>query len=383
MTELCQQFEISRRTGYKWVGRFFEHGVAGLQDLSRAPKKHPNATSKRVVELLVRAKKQHPSWGPRKLLARLARQYPDEDLPAISTAGDILRRRGLVKSRRKRVRVPPYEYPFGDVQSPNDSWSADFKGWFRTGDGSRGDPLTVTDNDSRYLLMVRGLRETGGAHVAPWFDRLFREYGLPDVIRTDNGPPFASKGLGGLSKLSVWWIKLGIVPERIKPGKPQQNGRHERMHETLQAGTAAPPRDTLRAQQHAFNEFQHEFNFERPHEAIGDRPPAEMYESSARLYDGKTPALEYDDDLTVRSVRSKGEIKWRGNLLYVSEALAGESVALEQMTDRYWMLQLGPLDIGLLDDAEPTIRRLDDPRAIAVLVKLQERPVHSTLKEVH
>ena len=242
VAELCRRFGISRKTGYKLIGRYEAYGEGGLLDLSRAPHYHPNATSTQVVERIVEAKRRRPTWGPKKVVAWLRSIEPDVPWPSPSTASGILDRAGLVRRRKRRRRATSWGEPFAHAQHPNDVWSIDLKGWFRTGDGMRIDPLTAQDAMSRYLLVCDGLDRPTGPEVKRSLERAFREYGLPRVIRTDNGPPFASVGLGSLTPLSAWWVKLGIVPERIEPGHPEQNGRLERLHRTLKAETATPPK---------------------------------------------------------------------------------------------------------------------------------------------
>jgi transposase InsO family protein len=303
-----------------------------------------------VVERLIAAKRGHLRWGPKKLVAWLQAQDPQVHWPAPSTAGDILRRAGLVRRRLGRRRSAPWGHPFATAAAPNDVWAIDLKGWFRTGDGVRCDPLTVADAATRYLLVCQGLRQPRGPEVRRVLERAFREYGLPWAIRTDNGPPFASTGLGGLSRLSVWWVKLGILPERIAPGHPEQNGRLERLHRTLKAETASPPQATWQSQQRAFDAFRRLYNEERPHEALGQRPPATVYGPSSRPYPPRLREPEYGSTMVVRRVRSNGEIKWRGGLLYLSEALRGEPVGLHQHDERYWTVHYGPLQIALMDD---------------------------------
>ncbi len=229
-------------------------------------------------------------------------------------------------------------------------WSIDFKGWFRTADGTRIDPLTVQDAASRYLLVCDGLERPNGPEARRVLDRAFREYGLPRAIRTDNGAPFASVGLGGLSPLSVWWIKLGIIPERIEPGHPEQNGRLERLHRTLKAETATPPQANPRRQRRAFDRFRHCYNDERPHETLGQMPPASLYTPSLRPHPSRVSSPEYGAEATVRRVRNNGQIKWKGGLVYLSESLIGEPVGLVQQDERTWSIRFGPLIIGMLDD---------------------------------
>jgi putative transposase len=233
VSELCRHFGISRPTAYKWIERYEQCGPEGFLERRRVPKHHPNETPAALQYKLIALRQRHPKWGPRKLLALLKRAEPEVSWPAVSTAGDILKRHGLTQARRYRRSTPSYDRPFYVASRPNDVWAADFKGWFKTGDGHRVDPLTISDWVSRYLLCCRGLERPIFEQVRPQFERAFREYGLPWAIRTDNGPPFASVGLGGLSRLSVWWIRLGIKPERIRPAHPEDNGRHERMHKTL------------------------------------------------------------------------------------------------------------------------------------------------------
>jgi transposase InsO family protein len=347
---LCQQFGISPKTGYKRVRRFQVWGWEGLGDLSRAPHQHPNQVAWAVAEQLVEAKRAHLTWGPRKLIAWLRERRSEVPWPAPSTAGGVLQRAGLVRRRRQGRRAAPWGQPFVEATAPNDVWCMDLKGWFQTGNGQRCDPLTVVDAASRYLLVCHALRQPRGPQVQQVVERAFREYGLPRAIRTDNGPPFASTGLGGLSQLAVWWIKLGIVPERIEPGHPEQNGRLERLHRTLKAETVSPPQATLHAQQRSFDAFRTHYNQERPHEALGQRPPASHYAPSLRTYPRRVPEPEYESGVLVRRVRTNGEIKWRGGTLYVSEVLRGEPIGLVQQDDRFWAVRFGPLQIGLLDE---------------------------------
>ena len=348
-TELCRRYGISRPTGYKWLRRFEQFGLTGLDDLPSAAHRHPNEMPSELAAVFLALRREHMTWGPRKLLAYLARKYPGMDWPAASTVGDLPRRHGLCVHRIRRHRTPSYTQPFGSCCQANATWCGDFKGWFRTGDGSRCDPLTISDAFSRYLLRCQGLGRTSTEPTKAVFESAFREYGLPLAIRTDNGPPFASNSVGGLSRLSVWWLRLGIVPERIEPGQPQQNGRHERMHLTLKQETASPPRATLRAQQRRFDEFRKEYNEQRPHEALGQRPPAEAYEGSPRPYPSKVPEPEYGDNTVVRFVRRSGEIKWRGQRMYLGEVLAGEHVGLEPISDEQCLVYFCRMPLGVLD----------------------------------
>lgn len=349
-TELSTIYEVSRPTVYKWINRYEEEGVTGLEEQPRVPLNQPNATPSEIAEMIINTKLQHQYWGPKKIIAWLNINQPWEQWPAASTAGEILRKEGLVSPRKKRRRTPPYMEPFKGCDKPNDVWSADYKGEFRTKDGKVCYPLTITDNSSRYLLECRALSHPTHELTQPWFEWAFREYGLPEAIRTDNGVPFASVSLGGLSKLSIWFIKLGIRPERIKPGHPEQNGRHERMHRTLKQETTKPPMSNLRTQQQAFNKFRNEYNMERPNEALKQHPPASMYRPSQRVYTVRLPKVEYDEGVMVRRVRHNGEIKWKGDFIYVSQTLAKEPVSLEQIDDHLWEVKFRFYSLGTLNE---------------------------------
>lgn len=304
VTELSIIYGVSRKTIYKWIARYDECGVDGLSELGCAPHTHPNQTDEAVIECLIKAKQEHMNWGPKKLLAILRRREPDINWPSLSTVEKWLKRYGFVKKRVYRRHTPPYSEPFLDCDLPNNVWSADYKGQFRTGDDRWCYPLTISDNMSRYLLTCRGLLSPCYMDTQQGFEWAFREYGLPWAIRSDNGTPFAGSGRTGLSRLSIWWIKLGIRPERIELGKPQQNGRHERMHRTLKADTAKPPASSLYAQQMRFDEFMREYNQERPHEALGQRPPVDLYEASGRRYPQKIREPQYDEGVEVRRVKA-------------------------------------------------------------------------------
>jgi len=358
MAELCRSFGISRQTGYELVAQFQAHGMDGLKPRSRAPHRHPNATSAEVCAAVVRAKAAHPSWGPKKLQPLV--DEPEDikvQWPVASTRGAILARAGLTVPRRPpRPHAPARSQPFGQVTGANDTWCADFKGWFRTRDGLRCDPLTITDAHSRMLLRCQALDhgiET--QYVRPIFDATFREYGLPLRLRTDNGAPFASVGAGGLSELGVWWIKLGVVPERITPGQPSQNGRHERFHRTLKEATAQPPAQSIRAQQQRFDVFRAEYNAERPHEALGQHPPITRYAPSLRAYPRRLEEPTYAEADQVRRVRHNGEIRWSSGTIYVSRALIGEPVGIYEAADG-WLVRYGPIELGLLDPAHSRLR---------------------------
>lgn len=358
MAELCRHYGIARRTGYRIAARWQQSGAEGLKDLSRAPHHHPNQTAEAVEAAVLALRRAHMSWGPRKLRARLEAGHPERAWPAASTIGTLLRRAGLVHARRLRRRTPPFTQPFAQAGEPNAVWCADFKGWFRTRDGERIDPFTMTDAASRYLLRCQAVEKTDTAAVRSITEAAFREYGLPLAIRTDNGPPFASRAVAGLAPLSLYWMKLGIVPERIQAGHPEQNGRHERMHRTLAAETAAPPQASRRRQQEAFDRFRSEYNHERPHEALGQKPPAALYTSSPRAYPARVPEPEYDSGMVVRHVYPHGQFFWKGHYVFLSKVLAGERIGLEPIDDRYWCVCFGLFPIAWFDSVDRTTGNL-------------------------
>jgi putative transposase len=339
---LCRRYGVSRKTGYKWIGRFEAGGMDGLKDRSRAARSHPNAIEAVAADAVIAARMAHPSWGPKKIKAWLSMKCPTLGWPAQSTIAELLDRHGLVRHRRKRRRVAPHGAPLCAAVSANDVWGIDFKGWFRTGDGARCEPLSLSDLASRYVLRLQALERIDGEQVWSILQTAFHEFGLPAVMRSDNGPPFASTAAGGLSRLGVRLIKAGVTPERIEPGKPQQNGRHERMHRTLKQETANPPAATLRQQQRRFDTFRQSFNEERPHEALGQTPPAQHYNPPPRPYSGRLREPDYADGQAVRRVRSNGGIKWRGRGLFISEALIGEPVGLHEIDDGIFQISYGP-----------------------------------------
>lgn len=346
---LCRHYGVSRKTGYKWIDRFAAEGMDGLKDRSRAAQRHPNALEPEAIETIVAARMNHPSWGPKKIKAWLSMKRPEAGWPAQSTIAELLDRHGLIRHRRKRRHVPLHGAPLSAAAQANDVWGVDFKGWFRTGDGARCEPLSLSDLASRYVLRLQALERIDGEQVWSILQTAFFEFGLPRVMRSDNGAPFASTAAGGLSRLGVRLIKAGVVPERIAPGKPQQNGRHERMHRTLKDETASPPAATLRQQQLRFDAFRRTFNEERPHEALGQTPPAQHYCPPVRPYSGRLREPDYSADQVVRRVRSNGEIKWRGERLFISEALAGEPLGLRETADGNFELSYGPVVLGTVD----------------------------------
>jgi putative transposase len=354
---VCRLFGVSRKTGYKWLSRFKDTGVAGLSDRSRAPLHHPQGITEAIAAQCLAIRRTHPTWGPRKVRAFLDRRAPGTAWPVASTIGALFDREGLTVKRRLRRRSPPSSQPFADCRAANDVWCIDFKGWFLTGDGARCEPLTLSDAHTRYLLRCQALRRTDSDHVWPVLDAAFREFGLPRRLRSDNGSPFASCGAGGLSRLSVKVIKAGVVPERIAPGKPQQNGRHERMHLTLLQEAASPPARNLREQLKRLRDFQHLFNEQRPHESLGDATPADRYTASPRRFDGVLREPEYADHEEVRRVRHNGEIKWQGRTIYISEALAGEPVGLRDQGAAGWTACYGPIVLGTIAHRDDRLRK--------------------------
>ena len=345
---ICRRFAVSRKTGYKWLGRYQEAGIEGLSDRPRAPHHSAHAIASDVLEHCLEVRRTHPSWGPLKIRAYLERRRPSQDWPAASTIGALFDREGLTVKRRLRRRSPPSSAPFAHCGAANDVWCIDFKGWFLTGDGSRCEPLTLTDAYSRYLLRCQAMARTGTEYVWPVLDAAFREFGLPRHLRSDNGSPFASRGAGGLSRLSVRLIKAGVTPERIAPGKPQQNGRHERMHLTLLREAANPPARTLREQIKRLHAFQRLYNERRPHQALDNATPSDRYTVSLRRYDGVLREPSYANDHVVRRVRHNGEVRWNGNTIYISEALVGEPIGLVEHDDGDWVANYGPIELGVI-----------------------------------
>ena len=353
---ICRRFDVSRKVGYKWLARFEEEGAVGLLDRSRAPRHHPQAMPESIAERCLEVRRSHPTWGPVKVRAYLERRSAGMEWPAASTIGALFDREGLTVKRKLRRRSPPSSAPFAHCEAANDVWCIDFKGWFLTGDGKRCEPLTISDAYSRYLLRCQALSRTDTEHVWPVLDAAFREFGLPRYMRSDNGSPFASRGAGGLSQLSVKLIKAGVMPERIAPGKPQQNGRHERMHLTLLQDVANPPASSMREQLKRLHDFQRLYNEERPHQALDNATPADRYEASLRRYDGILREPDYDDNQEVRRVRSNEEIKLNGNMIYISGALVGEPVGLAETGDG-WTVCYGPVVLGSIAYRDDQLRK--------------------------
>jgi transposase InsO family protein len=360
MSELCRIYGIARKTGYEWVERYEVEGLAGLHDRRYGAGHHPNQTKIGLEEQIVRLKWSHPSWGAKKLRARLLATKKGVHWPVVSTFGEILRREGLSAPQHKRLKTAVYGKPFAKVEEANQTWCGDFKGWFLTGQGERIDPLTMTDAHSRYLLRCQSVEKTNTEQVQAIFAAAFREYGMPQTIRTDNGVPFASRAIAGISRLSLYWMKLGIRPERIKPGHPEQNGRHERMHRTLKAETAKPPAANRRAQQKAFDRFRQQFNEERPHEALEQKTPASCYHCSPRPYPDRLPEPEYDTNLKPKRVYPDGTFFWKGTQIFISKCLGGEFIGMEQTDDRYWDVHFATFPLARFDSHKLVMHPMPD-----------------------
>jgi transposase InsO family protein len=354
--EHCERFGVPRPTAYEWLKRYEERGEKGLADDSSAPHSSPHATKADVVDLILSARRDHPTWGPRKLRAWIDDSWPWElELPAPSTIGDILKRHGLVESKKRRARGHRYATPYTRPDAPNDVWTTDFKGHFRLRNRQYCYPLTLVDSFSRFVLRCDAYRSTD-AKCWRSFESAFVEYGLPRVIRSDNGTPFSSANtLAGLSKMNIWWVRLGILPERIRPASPWENGSHERMHRTLKAEATDPPQLNHKKQQKSFDVFRREFNEERPHEALAMKPPMRFYAPSPRSYTTKLRELEYPTSHLLRRVSDIGVISWEGHRIFLSSVLARQVVALHQASDILWRLYFGPILLGTLDATNPTL----------------------------
>jgi putative transposase len=355
MTELCDQFGVSRKTGYVWVGRFEADGRAGLYERSRRPHLSPRTTDPAIVEALCDARRAHPTWSARKLLAMLVRRYPAVPWPRRSTGCAWLKARGLVRARRRPAHRRAPSAPLGAVTHANDVWTTDFKGEFRVGDGRYCYPFTLRDAFSRYVLRCDALATKDGQITRRCFERAFAVYGLPERIRSDNGGPFAAPGLTRLSHLSAWWIRLGIVPERIALGHPEQNGSHEQFHRVLKAETTRPPAPNLLAQQQRFHRFRAEYNHDRPHEALRDQPPATAYARSPRPMPRHLPSVDYAGHLEVRRVSSCGTVSWKAHPLYISTVLAGQDGAFEEIDDGIWRVSFASIALARFDERTRTL----------------------------
>jgi transposase InsO family protein len=350
MTALCARYGVSRKAGYALVERYDREGVAGLVPRTSRPHHSPHATASRLVDAIVAMRKQHPTWGGKKILAKLRERQPTWAWPAVSTANDILKRHDLVVPRRRRRPVGHPGYQPRHATAPNEIWTTDFKGQFRTGDACWCYPLTIVDGFSRYLIACRGMLAPTTTDAVAVFRRAFRTYGMPAVIRSDNGEPFAATSLARLSRLSVWWIRLGITPELIEPASPQQNGAHERMHRTLKAETSRPPATNLAGQQRRFTRFRAVYNDERPHEALAQQPPARIYTPSRRPFPERLAPVEYPGHYEVRRVSSCGAISWHSRVVTISTVLTHEPIGFEPIDDGLWDVHFGPVRLGRFDE---------------------------------
>ena len=354
MTELAEQYGISRKTGYKWVGRYeaADADVTALADHSRRPHRSPVAIDPAIIKALIALRRRYPRRGPKKLLAMGATHHPRWEWPSRSTASEWLKRAGLVRDRRRRPSPGHLSSTLAPIAAANATWTTDFKGQFRMGDGQYCYPFTLRDGWSRFVLRCDGLLAPTLVETQRRFARAFAEYGLPDRLRSDNGIPFAGIGLAGLSRLAVWWIRLGIMPERIMPGRPDQNGSHEQFHAVLKADTTRPPAPNLRAQQRRFDRFRRAYNEERPHEALHQRPPAAVYTPSRRRLPDRLSPLEYPGHMEVRRVSDSGCIGWRNAQPFLSETLAGQWVALEEVDEGWWTLYFATIALARFDERQ-------------------------------
>lgn len=346
--DLCEKYNISTKTGYKWLSRFKSDGEKGLEDLSRAPFSHPNKIPNNVKSAVIAIRHQFPMWGPKKIRVELINYYSELPTPSEGSIGNILADNNLSNTRVYRKHVAQTA-PLGNCNEPNDTWMYDFKGWFRTGDGQICEPLTVTDGYSRYLLHCKHMPRKRGDDVWKELEYLFYEYGLPQKIRSDNGPPFASLAVGRLSQVAIKLIKTGVTPEWIDPGCPEQNGRHERFHLTLKNETAKPPALTLNLQDEKFMQFQKYYNNRRYHEALNQQTPISVYKPSRRSWNGKFKAIEYASDYEVRKVCAGGLISWKGCDFFISEMLRGEYVGISELEVGMMGIYFGPVLLGKIN----------------------------------
>lgn len=373
IAEIARRHEISRKSVHKWIARYEAYGWEGLKDLSRAPHHHPQAVGAIWHERVAAARREHPRWGAPKLKWLLQERYRGETVPSVSTIGRILNEQGLSRGRRSRMRGRDRGV-LSDAEQANEVWCIDFKGWRRTGDGQCCHPLTVSDQRTRYLLCCQALPATRTELVRPILERVFREYGLPQRLRSDNGPPFGDGGACGLTELSVWWIELGIACERIEPGHPQQNGRHERMHRTLAEATMEPPAGTMRQQQKRFSAFREEYNHQRPHQALELQVPGALYEASPRPYPRRSPEPKYPRQWAVRKVRAGGQTSWLGRRFFVSHALSGKQIGFEPMDDGTWRVWFYNHWLGIWDEKKNKFSRPHELAAKKPAKRKAERP---------
>jgi transposase InsO family protein len=357
--ELCERFNISCKTGYKYVNRYKEEGIEGLKERSRAPYIQANKMPSHIEQSILTVKHEHSNWGAKKVRSWLTQERSEILWPAKSTIDDLFKRHNLVRPAKRTRRVAPYTKPFVLCGKANDSWSIDYKGQFFLGNKQLCYPLTVTDNFSRYVLAIEGSERICGTEVKKALTNLFLDYGLPLAIKSDNGAPFATHAIAGLSQLSVWLIKLGIVPERIRKGHPEENGRHERMHLTLKKETASPPKENHAQQQLRFNEFKNEFNEQRPHEGINFDRPAWLYQHSTRKYPSKFHPVEYDSTFeNTRKIRTNGTMKWRGKEIFISEALVGETIGFKPYSETEWLLHFSFMPLAIFNEKSLKVNQL-------------------------
>ena len=348
MSDLCCELEVSRRTGYKWVKRYIEGGISALKDLSRAPKEPYRVFSNDKLNLALELKQRYPKYGPKKIHALLERHYPDQVWPCPSRLHQLFKEHHLVNSRKLRRKVPG-THPLGEIDENNQVWCIDFKGWFLTGDHSKVEPLTITDGYSRFVICCQHLERKGTEEVWGVYKEAFLQFGLPRRIRTDNGPPFASTGVGRLSRLAVYLVKAGIVPEWINPGHPEENGRHERFHRSLKEGIANPPAYRFQDQIRRMSAYVEEYNFDRPHEALNFNSPGSIYRPSPRVWNGILRSPEYDTNFAaLRKVGSSGCIYWKQEWHYLGSVLHGEYVGLQEVDNDIYQLFYGPVLLGTL-----------------------------------
>ena len=360
MSDLCREFGISRKTGYKIWNRYQESGIEALTDRSKRPMRYANQLPFQVEKAIVELKREKPTWGAPKIREKLSRRYPDVKLPAVSTVHTILDRFGLVR-RRKRRRPKATGTPLSKPIDPNDLWCTDFKGEFMLGDRRYCYPLTITDSASKYVIACEGLESVKENTAITVFERVFREFGLPKAIRSDNGVPFASpKGLFQLSKLSVWWLRLGLTIERIQPGHPEQNGSHERFHRTLKHETIKPAGQNMLQQQEKFDDFIQEYNQERPHQAIDMKYPCERYERSHRSYNG-LPEVAYPFHDKTMVVTHCGRICMKNKKIHITQPLAGQKVGIKEVADKIWLVSFLQYDLGYFDEESRKLEPLDNP----------------------
>jgi len=359
VAQAAKEAGVSRQVAHEWLKRHREGGDEALNDLSRAPHAVPGKTPDELIERCLQLRRQNPTWGPKKVRAWLAASEPDVEWPSASTVGEWLDRAGLVERRKWRVRFPGSTTPLSHAEKANDVWSIDFRGQFRLGNGAYCYPLTVTDNATRFLLLCTALTTTSAREAREPLRKLFQARGLPAAIRSDNGSPFATHGVCGLSALSALWRALGIRHERIAPGHPEQNGRHERMHLTLKQETTRPAAHDQSSQQQRFDRFQEYFNHRRPHEAIGQVTPGSLYQNSTRRWDGEELSIEYDTTDDVKHVAANGSVKWRGTTVHIGDALVGFPIGFKEISDNVWQVHFTDLVLGIL---EPGETRLSKPQ---------------------